>query len=653
MDVTTSHPASTTAYYLGEVGWRCKDRRFLIRDTTSATNTGQESITSRCRWSKEWSVSPSQLECRLTYCDNATEAPNTSHGYNFTWDGAVIPIGQSVTYRCRDGWRFEADTDTKDQAGMKVEVKCGTDGYLGYPTTWTTCRDKTECPAPPPPPENGSLSLEGDPSLSQPYLTQLVYSCTNGSQYDTDSSGAGDTPGLVSSCQWRGAWHPWTSMPSCIITHCTSPPLPPSHHHLEELTTSWTPTNSPKVFQCQGYLPEESRHTRFFQQDRSLSSLSLPCRPDGQVTFDGFWPTCLVDIECPGELPSIPTHPLYLLVPGDDGRVVEKRTPHPSLSTITTTHLAATSNISSLAHNYGAELAYFCGLARKFQVSGTHQDTHTLTCGWDASWAGELVLPPCDWVSCLRPPAPPPQARLRLTGWDGRPVPFGGQAVYVCDHGTWFVDDSAQESVIFECQDGSQPGTARGLFNTPDEDSNWPLCSPAPLCPPPPTIPIPSPPPPSDQALHTPLVLPLEEKVVEQSGGLPGLTLTCPTFLTIMPTSVTRYGMMRLDLMPRFPASTPGECLDPMALEVVREYCLSSSSCTIHPNISLASDCPPVREMVVARVAYSCGKLCGSSSSYQHLPFLNSHQGLVPHTLYTSVQVSVPPGPRWWMVRSA
>ena len=71
---------------------------------------------------------PADLECVLTYCDNATMTPNLTHNYAFTWDQGVIPLEQEVQYPCSPGMRIENDTDTKAQASDHAIVRCGDNG---------------------------------------------------------------------------------------------------------------------------------------------------------------------------------------------------------------------------------------------------------------------------------------------------------------------------------------------------------------------------------------------------------------------------------------------------------------------------------------------------------------------------------------------
>ena len=74
------------------------------------------------------------------------------------------------------------------------------------------------------------------------------YGCVNGSQFDSDGDGAGDSLTVTITCQWRRRWSPWPQLPPCVITHCVAPPSPPPAHQLEAVTAAWTPINTDKVY---------------------------------------------------------------------------------------------------------------------------------------------------------------------------------------------------------------------------------------------------------------------------------------------------------------------------------------------------------------------------------------------------------------------
>jgi hypothetical protein len=64
----------------------------------------------------------------------------------------------------------------------------------------------------------------------------------------------------------------------------------------------------------------------------------------------------------------------------------------------------------------------------------------------------EMYAQVCDWVACLRPPVPPPETKLMITGWFGAPVPFNGIVTYVCARGTRFQADPTMEKLTYTCQ---------------------------------------------------------------------------------------------------------------------------------------------------------------------------------------------------------
>ena len=72
------------------------DRRYLIKQKDSQ-DTPQEYIVSRCKWNTKYTLTPADLECVLTYCDNATVEPNTNGlNYNFTKPYTLKIIGGAI-----------------------------------------------------------------------------------------------------------------------------------------------------------------------------------------------------------------------------------------------------------------------------------------------------------------------------------------------------------------------------------------------------------------------------------------------------------------------------------------------------------------------------------------------------------------------------
>ena len=274
--------------------WQCKDRRYKIREKdTEKTYFYKQPM---CQWDKKYSAYPDEFECVLTFCDNATEVPNTSHNYAFEWDKNVIELDDSYVYPCQEDMKIENNTDTKDQASDHSIVKCGSEGLLLYPDPWPQCSSTVYCGDPPQPSENGTrvwlTGADGDDS----YATNIEYGCVDGSQFDTTDDSVGDSLTVEITCEWRKKWSPWPSLPPCIITHCVQPFPIPDITMLEEVTSEWTPINTEKVYRCKGMDKANNVHTRFFEKDRSLSSFSMTCLPNGHYQFVNDldnWPVCL------------------------------------------------------------------------------------------------------------------------------------------------------------------------------------------------------------------------------------------------------------------------------------------------------------------------------------------------------------------------
>ena len=78
-----------------------------------------------------------------------------------------------------------------------------------------------------------------------------------------------------------------------------------------------------------------------------------------------------------------------------------------------------------------------------------------MTCLWDKTWSATTQLGDCQWVACLKvrtlfidriktkfisdqPPTPPPGTNLRVTHWNGEPIAFDDQVMFVCEKGYYF-----------------------------------------------------------------------------------------------------------------------------------------------------------------------------------------------------------------------
>ena len=260
------------------------------------TSPPEETLTTTCLWYKNYTVLPSELECVLTYCDNATEIPNENGAnYNFIWDGNVIPLNSDVDYPCKDGMKIENATYYRWHASNMSVVHCASDGELKYPAEWPQCSEDIQCGEPPVETDGGSRQWIVGNENADDYDTTVAYRCVNGSEFDTTGDSAGESVEIEISCRWNKAWDPWPVLPPCYITDCVDPFPIPDDAFLEEITSNWTRVNTSKEYRCKGML-EDGQHTRFWESDRSISTFSLFCKHDGTFQFENTrknLPTCL------------------------------------------------------------------------------------------------------------------------------------------------------------------------------------------------------------------------------------------------------------------------------------------------------------------------------------------------------------------------
>ena len=191
--------------------------------------------------------------------------------------------------------KIENITDTKEKASSSSIIHCGSAGEFLYPSDWAQCSETVHCGQPPGKTENGTRTWLKSDEFTNSYSTEVVYTCVDGSQFDTDNDGVGDTTGITLSCLWSKIWTPWVTLPTCVITHCIFSFGIPAESFLEEVSTEWTPIETKKQFICQG-AKDDGTHARFTEADRAVSTFSMLCNPYGNFMFKNkrsSWPTCL------------------------------------------------------------------------------------------------------------------------------------------------------------------------------------------------------------------------------------------------------------------------------------------------------------------------------------------------------------------------
>lgn len=112
-----------------------------------------------------------------------------------------------------------------------------------------------------------------------------------------------------------------------------------------------------KEYECRNKRRPDNAHTMYWESDRSKSTFSMECKPDGTYDFvdvRGNWPTCLGDIQCDIP-PVIPTNPEYILNK-DDGRVLVNRFEYPLPTTSISETLTSEVNNTLISRNFNTTL---------------------------------------------------------------------------------------------------------------------------------------------------------------------------------------------------------------------------------------------------------------------------------------------------------
>ena len=157
------------------IHWKCRDPRYRIR-AKGTTDLSLE-IPAECTWYRNYTLQPSQLECKVQFCNNPITSVNTNgHNFNFTWDKTLTKIGDYLTYPCKDGMAFESNVKHQLDSPTFVKVLCQKNGRYKYPYPWPQCSNITYCGPPPSLPEGGYNVPSSPPSLTLlPILTGKMF----------------------------------------------------------------------------------------------------------------------------------------------------------------------------------------------------------------------------------------------------------------------------------------------------------------------------------------------------------------------------------------------------------------------------------------------------------------------------------------------
>ena len=190
----------------------------------------QQFIVSQCQWNTTYSLTPLDLECVLTYCDNATVEPNTNGlNYNFSEPYTLKLIGQSFDYYCQDNYRLEEDVTNKWDASNKSYAYCDTDGMFKYHNPWPQCSETVTCPDPG---NSSGVTRTYISGSDLQYDAILEYKCDDPRKWIKHE---GDDNTLLfafkqNRCHWRQSFPLDGTTFVCVIHHCRHPHDDPGSH---------------------------------------------------------------------------------------------------------------------------------------------------------------------------------------------------------------------------------------------------------------------------------------------------------------------------------------------------------------------------------------------------------------------------------------
>ena len=436
---------NSSTVYGTKIEYSCK--RGSQFDTNKDGFGDSLTIVNKCLWKKKWSPWPVLPLCKITHCLEPI-TPEQTLNFNFTWGKDMVAVGYNVTYSCQTDMVFEANTTLKSESISIINATCNPDGTYSYPTIWPQCSATISCGIPPLAPVNGSKIWINGTEPNDIYDTGILYKCVNGSKFDTNGDGIGDSDNVTVDCQWRKAWSPWPILPKCIVTHCVDPFPIPGDSDLEEVNTGWVPIKTLKWYQCKGKL-QNGTNTKFFESDRSLTSFSMLCLSNGSFKFDNLrqnWPTCLSTVHC-GQPPNATENGVRTWINGIEFK-----------------------------ETYGTKVSYQCVKGSQFDTNGDGKGNSlsiVTECMWNKTWTPWSVLPKCVITHCVDPFQIPSNTSLEesSSAW----TEINRNKEYRCSrmqngkHTQFFQYDRSKSSFSMRCLEN-------GTFDFLNSTEHWPIC---------------------------------------------------------------------------------------------------------------------------------------------------------------------------------
>ncbi|XP_059083225.1 sushi, von Willebrand factor type A, EGF and pentraxin domain-containing protein 1-like [Tigriopus californicus] len=312
-----------------------------------------------CQWNGTWSPTNQIYPCHWVAC---IDPPKPLTRYNLVVDyveGSVVDFGDSVHYRCREGFYFAEDFYLDNFTSI-----CYSNGTWSSPK-WKDCLDPLTryCPDPPDTSKKGGKS-DWNPVLAgrTPFNTVVKYSCQTARKLQRNLSNG--TTELYEEqhlrCEWNQTWSPSSQVDECIWYQCLDPPTPSGR----DLIPLWNgyplEFNETVEYVC-------AHEGLWFENDYDQQSFDVKCLKDGSFDQPEEWPYCVRTVFC-GTPPSKPRGGTWIW----NGET-----------------------------SYGTEIEYTCGQYAQFldPTTNASYDVTRLQCLWSKKWSQE-TLDHCVWSSC-------------------------------------------------------------------------------------------------------------------------------------------------------------------------------------------------------------------------------------------------------------
>jgi len=319
--------------------------------------TPKETISANCTWYSNYTLTPADLQCVLTYCTNATTLPNTNNNFDLVLNASSLtdinfntlgrfadrtPLRASIFYPCKNYnstnnmYRIENLTDFQSQADIGINVTCNANGVYNYPTSWPQCSANITCADPG---ITADLHVAEFPGTitNFSYLSQQVFTCLDKRKWLKIATAISSplVANIVSTCLWRKLYNVTADQLICSLHHCANPYLddggfapPPPENNLilvqdMQINSSLVPFSSYITFNCSGGTFIETNQTDptqtqvFVQCLPKVATYNIPTitntyvhnvsMPAEKSYMAGAWPNCTNTVLC-GQPPLPPTN---------------------------------------------------------------------------------------------------------------------------------------------------------------------------------------------------------------------------------------------------------------------------------------------------------------------------------------------------------